>query len=62
MVLKDDELNVLRYVCGFVIRKVLERYEKKSADNVVYSQYVECLGELAVEEEGDDSDRGGLYP
>lgn len=72
-VISDDELNVMRYVCGYVIRTLLRRYEKKPGK--VSLQYVECLGELAVEEkEYDDNvlsytrkwfdkvNRGGLYP
>ena len=71
--LTDDELNVMRYVCGYVIRTLVKRYEKKSGD--VYTQYVECLGEFAVEEGECENDvmsytrkwfeivnRGGLYP
>lgn len=72
-VLSADELNVMRYVGGYVIRKLLKCYEKKSG--VVYSQYTTCLGEMAVSDlgEGDDVlsytrrwmdqvNRGGLFP
>ena len=44
---KPDELNVLRYACGYVGRKLLKQYEKKHED--VEVQYVACLGEMAVE-------------
>jgi len=67
----SDELNVLRYVGGYVARQLLKRYEKKPGE--IYSQYVACLGEMAVEGEGDDIlsytrrwmelvNRGGLFP
>ena len=70
-----DELNTMRYVCGYVACSLLKRYEKKSGE--VYSQYATCLGEMAVEgHEGDEEDsvfsytkrwldqvnRGGLFP
>ena len=68
---KPDELNVLRYACGYVGRKLLKQYEKKHEDVAV--QYVACLGEMAVEGEGSDVlsytkqwlelvNRGGLFP
>ena len=64
----DDELNVMRYVSGYVGRSLLQKYEKKSNP-----AYVACLSEMAVEGEGDDAlsytrkwfekvDRGGLFP
>ena len=66
-----DELNILRYACGYVARNLLKRYEKQSGE--VAQQYVTCLGEMAVEGEGDDVlaytkiwlekvNRGGLFP
>ncbi|SMN02542.1 hypothetical protein SPONN_1264 [uncultured Candidatus Thioglobus sp.] len=66
-----DELNVMRYVSGYVARSLLRRYEARTGD--VYSQYVTCLGEMAVEGEGEDLltytkkwieqiNRGGLFP
>lgn len=73
--LTGDELNVMRYVSGYVVRSLLKWYEKKSGD--IYSQFIMCLGEMAVEDVGDDEDedvlsytrkwfelvnRGGLYP
>lgn len=45
----SDELNVMRYISGYVGRSLLRKYEKKS--NPVY---VACLSEMAVEGEGDD--------
>ena len=71
--LTADELNVVRYVGGYVARSVLRKYEKKMGENEVYSQFIDCLGEMAVEGEGDDVltytrkwfelvNRGGLYP
>ena len=69
--LTTDELNVLRYACGYVARVILKKYEKKSGE--VASQYIQCLGDMAVEGEGEDLqeytkkwfeivNRGGLYP
>lgn len=52
VILTADELNVLRYVSGYVARQLLRRYEKKPGE--VYSQYVACLSEMAVAGEGDD--------
>ena len=67
-----DELNVVRYVGGYVVRSLLKKYERKKRCEV-HSQIIACLGELAVEGEGDDVltytrkwfdlvNRGGLYP
>ena len=63
----------MRYVGGYVARKLLLRYEKMFGD--VYNQYITCLGEMAVAGEGegdsllsyttkwmDTVNRGGLYP
>ena len=50
--ISPDELNVLRYACGYVGRKLLKCYEKKHGD--VAQQYVTCLNEMAVEREGTD--------
>ena len=65
-----DELNVMRYACGYVPHKLLQKYENKSGD--MYSQYVQCLGDMAVEGEEDmleytrkwfeQVNRGGLFP
>ena len=40
------------YVSGYVARQLLRCYKKKSGE--VYSQYVYCLSEMAVAEEGND--------
>ena len=69
--ISPDELNVLRYACGYVGRKLLKCYEKKHGD--VAQQYVTCLNEMAVEGEGTDLlvytkhwlelvNRGRLFP
>ena len=66
-----DELNALRYACGYVTRTILKKYEVMSGE--VASQYIQCLGDMAVEGEGDNVqaytkrwfeivNRGGLYP
>ena len=49
--LTEDELNAMRYACGYVSRSLLKKYENKAGD--VYSQYVQCLSEMAFEDEGD---------
>ena len=71
IILPADELNVMRYVCGFVARHLLQVYEKRSG--IVYDQYTTCLSEMAVDGEGSDVlsytrkwmemvNRGGLFP
>ena len=70
--LSKDELNALRYACGYVAHKLLKKYEKEH-DNGKFAQYEMCLGNMAVF--GDTSDftkyttewlekvnRGGLFP
>ena len=42
----------MRYVCGYVVRTLLKKYENKSSD--VYSQYEQCLGQMTVT--ADDGD------
>ena len=69
--LTSDELNAMRYACGYVARALLKKYETRHGE--AYSQYVQCLGDMAVEGEGDDVlsytrkwfdlvNRGGLFP
>ena len=69
--LTGDEMNVIRYVGGYVARSLLKKYEKQKGK--VCSQFIDCLGEMAVEGDGDDVltytwtwfelvNRGGLYP
>lgn len=69
--LSRDELNAMRYACGYVPRSPLKKYKSKSG--AAYSQYVRCLGDVAVKEEGgdlftytrkwfDQVNRGGLFP
>ena len=66
----EDELNAMRYACGYTPRVLLKKYETRNGN--VYSQYVHCLGNMAVEREGDDllsytrkwlaqANRGGLF-
>ena len=71
--LTKDELNAMQYACGYVPHKLLKKYEKRSGNK--YSQFVECLGGMAVlsEESSQDLlsytkcwmekvDRGCLFP
>ena len=65
-----DELNAMRYACGYVPYKLLKKYDNKTGE--MYSQYVQCLGDMAVEGEEDflgytrkwldQVNRGGLFP
>ena len=50
--LTSDELNAMWCACGYVPRSLLKKYEIKC--RAVYSQFVQCLGDMAVEGEGDD--------
>ena len=70
-VLTEDELNAMRYACGYVPRALLKKYEVKCGDK--YSDFVQCLGDMAIEGEGSDVltyttkwldqvNRGGLFP
>ena len=69
--LTSDKLNAMRYACGYVPRSLLKKYETKCGN--VYSQFVQCLGDMAVKGEGDNLltytrkwfdqvNRGGLFP
>lgn len=69
--LSADEMNIIRYVGGYVARSLLKKHEKMTGD--MHSQFIACLGEMAVEGEGEDVlaytrqwfelvNRGGLYP
>ena len=52
VVFTRDELNALRYACGYVAHSLLKRFEKKVGEK--FSQFVTCLGEMAVAGEGED--------
>ena len=69
ILLSKDELNTLRYSCGYVALKILKKYEKSNK----YPDCEMCLGNMAVQ--GDTTDfttytsewfkktnRGGLFP
>ena len=69
--LTKDKLNVLQYVGGYVPHALLKRFEKLKG--IQYEQFIECLGEMAVESEHTDVfdytkewiskvNRGGLFP
>ncbi len=69
--LSSDELNAMRYACGYVPRSLLKKYERLSSDT--YSEYIQCLSDMSVEGEGGDLldytrkwfelvNRGGLFP
>lgn len=73
IVLTADELNIIRYVSGYIARTLLKRYEKQPQKNPCNVQFITCLGEMAVAGEGDDVlsytrkwidqvNRGGLFP
>ena len=69
--LMTDEVNALRYACGYVAHSMLKRFEKRKGDK--FYQFVACLGEMSVPGKGDDVlaytekwlslvNRGGLFP
>ena len=41
--LSKDELNALRYACGYVAHKLLKKYEKEHDDSGKFAQYEMCL-------------------
>lgn len=41
-----DELNALRYACGYVALKLLRKYKRKRGEK--FDQFEMCLGEMAV--------------
>ena len=66
-----DELNAMRYACGFVPFSLLRKYE--SGRTPRSDQCIECLGNMAMAGENDDFksytrqwfdliNRGGLFP
>jgi len=70
-VFTEDEMNAMRYACGYVPHALLKKYEKKCGEK--YSNFVQCLGDMAIEGEGSDVltyttkwleqvNRGGLFP
>ena len=48
----SEELNALRYACGYVAHKLLKKYEKRGGDKA--NQFEMCLSEMSVV--GDSSD------
>ena len=69
--LSKDELNAMRYAGGYVPHSLLKRFEKRKGKK--YDQFIECLGDMAVESEHSDFlnytkdwigkvNRGGLFP
>ena len=73
MELSKDELNALRYACGYVAVKLLKKYEKKKDLGKKSEQFEMCLGNMAVTGEEtnltayttewfDKVNRGGLFP
>lgn len=58
---------------GYIARSLLKKYEKMVKKNEVHSQFIDYLGEMSVEGEGDDVltytrncfdlvNRSGLFP
>ena len=68
-VLTEDELNAMRYACGYVPHALLKKYETRCGE--MYSEYVQCLGDMAIEGGNDvlsytkkwldQVNRGGLF-
>ena len=46
--LSKDELNALRYACGYVALKLLKKYENKKDLGKKSEQFEMCLGNMAV--------------
>ena len=66
-----DDLNVLRYACGFVAHSLLKKFDKRKGQK--YALFVDCIGEIAVAGDGENVleytrkwfdivNRGGLFP
>ena len=71
--LSSDELNALRYACGYVAHSLLKKYERRKNKEDKLIQFISCLGEMAVSGEGESVlaytehwftivNRGGLFP
>lgn len=71
IVFTTDELNAMRYACGYVPFSLLRKYESGRISRS--DQCIECLGNMAVVGENDDLEaytrhwinlvnRGGLFP
>ena len=74
--LSKDEMNALRYASGYIVMKILKKYEKEHVRKklgIKAEQFEMCLGNMAVA--GDETDytectsewfrrvdRGGLFP
>ena len=67
----QEELNALRYACGYVPHKLLKKYEKRTGKKA--DQFEMCLGEMSVAGGWTDLrtyttkwldlvNRGGLFP
>ena len=54
--LTEDELNALRYACGYIPHNLLKKFQRRSGTK--YDQFVECLGEMAV---CGDNDTDGIH-
>ena len=46
--LSKDELNALRYACGYIPHALLKKFKKRSG-----GKFDECLGNIAVQSEHD---------
>ena len=71
--LTGDELNALRYACGYIAHTLLKKFERQKRKDDKIAQFITCLGEMAVAGEGDNLleytehwftivNRGGLFP
>lgn len=70
--LTGDELNALRYACGYVGRSLLLKFEQKKTKDDKIFQFITCLGEMVVAGVGENVlvyteywfdivNRGGLF-
>ena len=71
--LGKDELNALRYACGYIPHALLKKYERRTGSK--FDKFIECLGNMAVRSEHeseslldytkewiDKVNHGGLFP
>lgn len=70
VILTSDELNALRYACGYVAHSLLKKFERRKKKEAKLFQFITCLGDMAVAGEGESVlsytekwfARGGLFP
>ncbi len=51
--LTSDELNALRYACGYVAHSLLKIFERRRKKEAKLCQFITCLGDMAIAGEGE---------